>query len=332
MPYSQRTAGQGAGCAVSELYPEIEPYAHGMLDVGDGNKVYWEVCGNPNGKPVVGLHGGPGAGWNKGIRRFFDPQAYRIILFDQRNCGRSTPNASEPHINLAHNSTEHLLRDMEQLREQLGVNQWVVFGGSWGCTLGLAYAERHPDRVLGAVFVAVTSTRKSEIDWLYYGAARFYPEAWERFRAGVAPEHREGDLIAAYHRLLIHPDPAIHLKAARDWHEWEDSLISVDPERKPNQDRLDPVFQLTFARLVTHYFGNLAWLEDGQLLRDAGRLAGIPGILIHGRFDMGGPPTTAWELTRAWPGSELIMVGGAGHSTKDPGMTEAVLDALNRMR
>jgi len=314
---------------VTDLYPAIEPYERGMLDAGDGHHVYWEQSGNPAGHPILLLHGGPGSGWNEGIRRTFDPRAYRIILFDQRNCGRSTPHAGEPHVDLSTNTTAHLLADIERLRRLLGVERWALFGGSWGATLALAYAEREPARVSGIVLVAVTTTRKSEIDWLYGGARRFFPEAWERFRHGVPASERDGDLVAAYHRLLMDPDPAVHTQAARDWFEWEWSLVSVDPEMRPNPRQLEPRNQLAFARIVTHYFGNLAWLEDCQLLRDAGRLRGIPGILVHGRFDMGGPPTTAWELANAWPDAELHIVAGAGHSARDPGMNEAVLAATD---
>jgi proline iminopeptidase len=316
---------------MSELHPVIEPYEHGMLDVGDGHRIYWEQSGNPNGAPIALLHGGPGSGWNEGIRRTFDPQAYRIILFDQRGCGRSTPHAGEPIADLSANTTAHLLADMEKLRRHLDVERWMLFGGSWGVTLALAYAERHPALVTGMLLVAVTTTRKSEIDWLYYGAGKFFPEAWERFRAGVPYAERDGDLVAAYHRLLMDPDPAIHQKAAHDWWEWENSLVSVDPDAKPNARQLEPRWQLAFARIVTHYFGNLAWLEDGELLHNAGRLKGISGILVHGRFDMGGPVTTAWELVQAWPEAELVIVPNAGHSARDPGMQDAILAAADAL-
>jgi proline iminopeptidase len=314
---------------MGDLFPEIEPFERGMLDVGDGNLVYWEQSGNPDGKPIVLLHGGPGSGWNDGIRRTFDPRAYRIILFDQRNCGRSTPHAGDLQIDLAANTTEHLLADIELLRRHLRIDRWMLFGGSWGATLGLAYAERHPELVTGIILVAVTTTRQSEIDWLYHGAGRFFPAEWERFRQGVPAAERDGDLVSAYHRLLMDSDPAIHHQAARDWFDWEWSLVSVDPDTKPNPRYLEPRYQLAFARIVTHYFGNLAWLEDGILLRNAGRLHGIPGILIHGRFDMGGPPTTAWELAQAWPDAKLMILSGAGHSARDPGMHEAILAATN---
>jgi proline iminopeptidase len=296
-----------------------------MLDVGDGHLVYWEQSGNPGGKPILLLHGGPGSGWNPGIRRNFDPAAWRIIAFDQRNSGRSTPHAGAPVVDLSANTTEHLLADIEQLRRHLGVERWTVFGGSWGATLALAYAERYPTLVTGILLVAVTTTRQSEIEWLYYGAGQFFPAEWERFRAGATG----ADVVAAYHRLLMDPDPAVHGKAAREWCAWEHALVSVDPDAQPSPRQLEPRWQLAFARIVTHYFMNLAWLEDGALLRDAARLRGIPGILIHGRFDMGGPPTTAWELAQAWPDARLVILGGAGHSARDPGMQDALLDAAD---
>ena len=316
--------------ATSALYPEIEPHDDGMLDVGDGNLVYWEVCGNPNGRPAVVLHGGPGSGCTTGARRYFDPQAYRIILFDQRGCGRSTPHASDPHTDLSVNTTAHLLADMEQLRRHLDVERWLLLGGSWGSTLALAYAERNPQRVTEIIVVGVTTTRRSEVDWLYRGVAPLFPAEWARFRAGVPPAERDGDLVAAYHRLLHDPDPAIHMKAAMDWCEWESASVSVDPNAKPDPRRLQPAFQLAFARIVTHYFRHNAWLEDGMLLRQASALAHIPGIMIQGRLDLASPLVTAWELARAWPNSELVIVSGAGHAPTDPGMSEAIVAATDR--
>jgi proline iminopeptidase len=290
------------------LYPAIEPYDHGMLDVGDGNFVYWEVCGNPHGKPAVVLHGGPGSGCSTGVRRYFDPHAYRIVLFDQRGCGRSMPHASDLRTDLSVNTMAHLLADMEHLRQHLEIDQWLLFGGSWGSTLGLAYAERHPQRVTEMVLGSVTTTRRAEIDWLYRGVAPLFPAQWARFRAGVPPAERDGDLVAAYHRLLQDPGPAIHMQAAKDWCEWEAALVSVDPEATPEPRRLQPTWQLAFARIVTHYFCHNAGLEEGILLRQASVLAHIPGILVHGRLDLGSPLVTAWELAQAWPNSELVLV------------------------
>jgi proline iminopeptidase len=312
------------------LYPPIEPYDHGLLDVGDENRVYWEVCGNPDGKPAVVLHGGPGSGCSTGARRYFDPHAYQIVLFDQRGCGRSTPHASDLRTDLSVNTTAHLLGDMERLRQYLGMDQWLLCGSSWGSTLGLAYAQRHPQRVTEMVLVSVTTTRRAEIDRLYRGVAPLFPVEWARFRAGVPPAERDGDLVAAYHRLLQEPDPAIHMKAAKDWCAWESALVSVDPEANPEPRRLQPAFQLAFARIVTHYFHHNAWLEDGILLRHASSLAHIPGILIHGRLDLGSPLVTAWELAQAWPHSKLVIVSGAGHSSTDLGMSEALVAATDR--
>ena len=314
---------------MTALYPPIEPYAHGTLDVADGNLVYWEACGNPQGKPALVLHGGPGSGCTPGMRRFFDPERYRAVLFDQRNCGRSTPHASDPATSLAPNTTPHLLADIEHLRMALEIDHWLVFGMSWGSTLALAYAESHPGQVSEIVLAAVTTTRREEIDWLYHGAGRFFPEAWERFREGVPPAERDGDLVEAYARLLDHPDPAVREAAAASWCAWEDAVVATNPEAGPNPRYADARFRMAFARIVTHYFRHNAWLEDGQLLREAGRLSGIPGVLIHGRLDISSPLSTAWELAQAWPGSELVIVERSGHSSAGPGMAEAIVAATD---
>ena len=312
------------------LYPEIEPYQHGLLDVGDGNRVYWEACGNPSGKPVVVLHGGPGSGCTAGMRRFFDPRAYRVVLFDQRGCGRSTPHASEFSTNLSVNTTAHLLQDIEQLRAHLGIEKWLVYGGSWGSTLALAYAESNPSRATEIVLVGVTMTRRAEIDWLYRGIAPLFPEQWERFRAGVPASERDGDLVAAYYRLLQNPDPVVRARAAQDWHDWEAASLSTDPRAAPPPAWSDPRFRMARARIVTHYFHHNAWLEDGILLGKAGSLADIAGIMIHGRRDLAAPLVTACELKRAWKNADLVVVSEAGHSWSDPGMTEALLAATDR--
>lgn len=312
------------------MYPKIQPYQSRMLDVGDRNHIYWEVCGNPGGKPAVVLHGGPGSGCSTGMRRYFDPKSYRIVLFDQRGCGRSRPHASELNADLSVNTTEYLIADMERLRRHLHIDRWLLFGVSWGCTLGLAYAERYPHRVSEIVFVGVTMTRESEIDWLYNAVSPLFPEQWERFRAGVPPSDRDSNLVDAYYRLLRDPDPAIHEKAARDWCDWENSLVSVSPDAEPEARRLQPAFQLAFARIVTHYFRSQAWLEDGVLLQEVDSLEDIRGIMVHGRLDLGAPLATAWELARAWPGSELVIVPNAGHSSTDLGMSEAMIAATDR--
>ena len=315
---------------MAELYPPIEPYDHGMLDVGDGNLVYWEVCGNADGKPALVVHGGPGSGCGTGTRRYFDPDCYRVVLFDQRGCGRSAPHASDPATDMSVNTTGHLLADMEHLREHLGIERWLLYGGSWGSTLLLAYAERHPERVSEIVISGVTTTRRSEIDWLYRGASRFFPEEWERFRAGVPEAERDGDLIAAYARLMDSPDAAVRDKAAADWVAWEDAVIAQEPHGIPNvYGSRQPAAKLALVRICAHYFSHGAWLEEGALLRDAHRLAGISGVLIHGRLDMSSPLGTAWELASSWPGAELIVIGDSGHTGSDA-MKNENLGALDR--
>ncbi len=314
--------------AIVDRFPEIEPYESGMLDVGDGQQLYWEACGNPAGKPALVLHGGPGSGCRPYHRRYFNPDAYRIVLFDQRGAGRSTPRVDAT-TDLSANTTYDLVADIERLREHLGIARWLVWGVSWGVTLGLAYAERHPMRVSEMVLASVTMTRPADIHWLYHETGRFFPEEWERFRAGVPQAERGGDLVAAYYRLLNEqPDIAVRAKAAQDWCDWEDAVQSLEEGWVPNPRYADPAFRMTFARIVTHYFHHRAWLADGQLLREAQRLAGIPGVLIHGRLDLGGPPDTAWQLAHAWPGAELHLVRTGHGGGQD--MTACVMEATNR--
>ncbi|WP_211347038.1 prolyl aminopeptidase [Saccharothrix australiensis] len=297
------------------LYPPVEPYEHGMLDVGGGDLVYWEACGNPDGKPALVVHGGPGSGCTPAHRRFFDPARYRVVLFDQRGCGRSMPRAGLPGTSLRHNTTAALVADMELLREHLGVERWLLTGASWGSTLLLAYAEAHPDRVSEVVITAVTTTRRAEIDWLYRGLSRFFPAEWRRFRDVVPPAERGGDLTAAYGRLLADPDPEVRARAAKAWHAWEDATISLDwnPTAPAFSDRPLPAM-LDRARICTHYFANDVFLADGVLLADAAKLTGIPGVLLHGRLDLGSPVDTAWELAEAWPDARLEVFGGCGHA------------------
>lgn len=298
---------------MKELYPEIEPYESGMLDVGGGNLIYWETCGNPAGKPALVVHGGPGSGCTPGHRRSFDPGRYRIVLFDQRMCGRSRPLADDPAVDLGSNTTAHLVADMERLRTHLGIERWLLKGASWGSTLLLAYAERYPQQVTEIVISGVTTTRRWEIDWLYKGLRRFFPQEWEQFRAASGADN-DTDLIAAYGRRMQHPDPEVRASAAQAWSAWEDATISLEPEGRPGSYSARPADQLLArARLCAHYFSHGAWLEEGELLANAGRLAGIPGVLIHGRLDMGGLDT-AWDLSRAWPQADLVVIHRSGHS------------------
>ena len=313
---------------MADLYPEIEPYDHGMLDVGDGQRVYWEVCGNPNGKPALVLHGGPGSGCTPGFRRFFDPAEYRVVLFDQRNCGRSMPHASEPNLDLRANTTEHLLRDIELLRQRLGIERWLLFGGSWGSVLALVYAERHPERVSELVLTGVATGRRAEVELLTRGLGRLFPEAWVRFRGGVPEADQGGDLAGAYNRLLFDCDPAVREKAARNWCNWEEAIVPTSP--RPSPRFADPRFRLAFARIVTHYWSRGCWLEEGQVLRDAGRLAGIPGVIVQGTLDLGNLLGTPWDLVRAWPGSELVLVDDAGHNANDHGIAATIVAATDR--
>jgi proline iminopeptidase len=309
------------------VYPEIEPYRHGMLDVGDGNLVYWEECGNPNGKPAVVLHGGPGSGCTPGARRMFDPGAYRVVLLDQRGCGRSRPHASDPSTDLSVNTTDRLVADLELLRQHLGIRQWLVFGGSWGSVLGLVYAQRYPRRVSELVLFAVSTGRRAETDLLTRGLGRVFPEAWQRFRDGVPQQDRDGDLADAYHRLLSHPDPAVRDKAARDWCVWEDAIVPTAP---PSPRYQSPTFRMAFARLVTHYWRHGHWLDDRPLLENARLLKGIPGVLVQGSLDFGNLLGIVWRLHHAWPDRELVIVDEAGHNTGDAGMTEAMIAATDR--
>lgn len=306
------------------FYPEIEPYDHGMLDVGDGHRIYWELCGNPQGKPVVFLHGGPGAGCTPTQRRLFDPDKYRILLFDQRGCGRSTPYAS-----LEANTTWDLVADIERLRSMIGVDKWMVFGGSWGSTLALAYAETHPERVTELVLRGIFTLRRSELLWYYQeGASWIFPDKWEGFLAPI-PEEERGDLMAAYRKRLIDPDPAIRAKAARAWSLWEGETITLLHNQEYSDQFGDEHYAIAFARIENHYFVNEGWFEEGQLIRNAHRLKGIPGVIIQGRYDIATPPKTAWELHKAWPEATFIMVPDAGHAVSEPGITHRLIEATD---
>ncbi|MGH8882127.1 MAG: prolyl aminopeptidase [Stackebrandtia sp.] len=311
------------------LYPDIEPDEQGMLAVGDGNHIHWETCGNPRGKPAVVLHGGPGSGCTPGWRRFFNPDLYRIVLFDQRGSGRSTPRAADPAVDLAANTTHHLLADIERLRHHLRIERWLVFGGSWGSTLGLAYAQAHPEHVSQIVLFSITTTTRREVEWVTRDMGRIFPAEWARFRDGVPEADRNGDLADAYSRLLRHPDPTVRDRAARDWCTWEDTHVATTPDHRPSPRHQDPAFRMGFARLVTHYWRHTAWLQDGILLRDAPRLAGISGRLIHGKLDISGPPDIAWHLAQAWPDATLTLIDQAGHGAHHSGVTAAVIAATD---
>lgn len=307
-------------------FPQTPPRDSGRLEVGGGDAVYWAVHGEPGGRPAVVVHGGPGAP-ARGMHRLLDPAVYRTVVIHQRNCGSSTPSAADPSTDLSGNTTAALVADMERVREHLGIDRWLVFGASWGTTLGLAYAQTHPERVRAMVLLAVCTTTAREVEWITRDMGRIWPEAWERFRSGVPEAARNGNLAAAYARLLASRDAAVREQAAGDWCAWEDVHVSLDPAWRPDPRFADPVFRMEFARLVTHYWAHAAFLPDGQLLRDAGRLAGIPGMLLTGRQDVSGPPDIAWQLHRAWPGSELVIQERGGHGT---GGGDALADAFTR--
>ena len=327
------------------LYPPIQPYAEGLLDVGDGQQVHWEECGNPAGKPVVFLHGGPGGGVSPGVRRLFDPERYRVVLFDQRGCGQSVPHASTPEADPSVNTTWHLVADIERLREARGVERWQVFGGSWGSALALAYAETHPDRVTELVLRGIFTLRRSELDFFYGGpAGQLLPERYagylapllERGLVSVTPGGTVvGDVIAAYHELLFDPDPAVHGPAAVAWATWEASAITLVPDEKLIAEFADPAYALAFARIENHYFVNAGWFSttpegEGQLIADAGRLADIPGVIVQGRYDLCTPAVSAWDLHRAWRQAELVMTPTSGHAWNEHETSEALVAATDR--
>jgi proline iminopeptidase len=305
------------------LYSPIEPYRTGRLQVGSGHEIYFEECGNRDGKPVLVVHGGPGGGSNPTMRRYHDPARYRIILFDQRGCGRSIPNAS-----LEDNTTPHLLDDMEKLRRHLAVERWQLMGGSWGATLAIAYAERHPERLRELVLRGVFLLREAEIRWFYENGCNWlFPEAYEAFLS-ILPAEERGNPIPAYHRRLTHPDPRIQIEAARAWCIWEASTMALRPDPMRLRAFASDSYALAFARIECHYFTNRGFLEvDGQLLRDAHRLGGIPGAIIQGRYDVVTPARSAVELHKAWPGSTLHIVPDAGHAMTEPGIVHELVAA-----
>jgi proline iminopeptidase len=312
------------------LYPAIEPYAHGWLNAGDGQRIYWEPCGNPAGKPAVVLHGGPGSGCTPGWRHYFDPEAYRIVLFDQRGYGRSIPHASNLAVDLATNTTARLIADIELLRQYLEIDRWLVFGASWGSTLGLAYAENFPERVSEIVLFSIVTTTPREVEWVKRDMGRLCPAEWARFRDGVPASARDGSLAAAYSQILEGPDPIAREQAAIDWCAWEDTHVSLVPGSWHDPRYEDTRCRMAFARLGTHYWSHAAWLEDGALLREAHKLAGISGVLVQGRLDVSGPPDIAWHLAQAWPDAEFILIDDAGHGAGDTGMTDVLVAATDR--
>jgi proline iminopeptidase len=314
---------------VRDLYPDIEPHQTGLLDVGDGNHVYWEVCGNPAGKPAVVLHGGPGLGCTPRHRRFFDPHRYRIVLFDQRGCGRSTPNSGFRNSDLSHNTTWHLVADMERLRHHLRIQRWLVFGGSWGSTLALAYAESHTDRVTEMVLFGIFTARRTERNWYWGGGAgTLFPEAWHRFLAAVPAQRQHDDIVEAFHDLLDDPDPLVRQRAAAAWDGWDNATMALRPSREPIVPS-DEVRGYTAARICVHYLRHAAWIEEGSLFREASRLRYIPGVLVQGRYDVQTPATTAWQLSQAWRTASLVIVNDAGHSPLDPGVQHELLHATD---
>jgi proline iminopeptidase len=314
---------------VRDLYPEIEPYQTGTLDVDDGNHMYWEVCGNPTGKPAVVLHGGPGQGCTPRHRRFFDPDRYRVVLFDQRGCGRSIPHAGTPDSDLSGNTTWHLVADMERLREHLGIERWLLLGGSWGSTLALAYAETHPDRVTEMALCGICTSRRSERDWYWGGGAgMLFPEAWHRFLDAIPAQRRHDDIVEVFHDLLHDPDPAVRRVATEAWDGWDATTATLRPPPEPVVPA-DQRRAYTAARICVHYLRHDAWLEEGRLLRDAARLADIPGVLVQGRYDVQTPARTAWKLSRTWQAARLVIVDDAGHSPLDAGIQGELLRATD---
>ena len=308
------------------MYPPIEPYQTGKLDTGDGHQVYWELCGNPQGKPAVFLHGGPGAGCGAHHRQLFNPQHYNILLFDQRGCGRSAPHAS-----LENNTTAHLIADIERLRtEVLKAEQMLVFGGSWGSTLALAYAQAYPKQVSELIVRGIFTLRKEELRWFYQeGASWLFPDYWEDYVAPIPPEERN-DLIAAYHKRLTGDDREAQINAARAWSQWEGRTITLYPDQSNTQNYIADHFALAFARIENHYFTHAGFMQDNQLLNNAHLLKDIPGVIIQGRYDCCTPAKTAWDLHKAWPQAEFHIVPDAGHAFNEPGILKLLLEATDR--
>ena len=314
----------------TDLYPHIEPFAQGRLDVGDGHSLYWDVSGNPRGVPVVVVHGGPGAGTVASQRRFFDPGFYRIVLFDQRGAGRSRPKAST-----AANTTQHLIADMEQLRAALDIEQWLLFGGSWGATLALAYGQAHPERALGFVLRGVFMGTSGEIDWFLHDMNKFFPDAHRTFVDHVkqaGKTHERNHLLGAYLKLLNNPDPEVHMPAARTWALYENACSTLLPARQPQAGAALDSYALSLARIEAHYFASAMFLEPGQLMGGVGRISHLPAKVVQGRYDVICPIAAAEALVRAWPGAQLEVVADAGHSAMEPGIRRALTTATDDFR
>ncbi|MFT8516769.1 MAG: prolyl aminopeptidase [Acetobacter persici] len=311
--------------ALRAPWPAIDPYAHGYLDTGEGHEIYWEECGNPHGIPVVFLHGGPGGGCSPAQRRLFDPSRYRIVLFDQRGCGRSRPHAS-----LENNTTWHLVADIERLRVFFGIDKWAVFGGSWGSTLALAYAQTHPTRVTALMLRGIFTLRKAELLWYYQeGASWLFPDKWEDFQAPI-PQAERGDMMAAYRKRLVSEDVTVRQEAALAWSLWEGRTLTLLPAPDIETQHEEADYALAFSRIENHYFVHGGWLEEGQLIRDVDRIRHIPTVIVQGRYDMATPVRTAWDLHRAWPEAEFRLINAAGHALFEPGILSALLEATDR--
>lgn len=308
------------------LYPEIQPFKEEMIQVSPLHTIYVEQCGNPDGKPVIMIHGGPGGGITPTMRRLHDPEKYRIILFDQRGCGRSTP-----HAELRENTTWDLVADMEHIRAHLGVEKWQVFGGSWGSTLGLAYAQSHPERVSELILRGIFMIRRFEIDWMYSnGASIIFPDHFEAYHDHI-PENERADMIAAYYKRLTDPDPQVQLEAARRWARWEGSVLSIEPDPARVEAFGEDLYAVAFARIECHYFQNRGFLDsDDQLLRNTDRIRHIPGVIVHGRYDICTPFINAWQLKKMWPEADLKIVEDAGHAVTEPGITHELIEATKR--
>ena len=307
------------------LYPAIEPFESGMLDVGDGHSIYYERVGTKGAKPVVYLHGGPGAGITPNNRRLFDPARYEVILFDQRGCGRSTPYAD-----LTNNTTWHLVADIERLREKFGFQKWQVFGGSWGSTLALAYAQTHTERVSELILRGIYTVTRAELDWYYrFGVSQMFPEKFERFLAPLKTPEQRADPVSAYRALLTGEDEAVKIEAAKAWTIWEGETITLLPDPAVIAPYYEGAYALAFARIENHYFFHDSWLKERQLLDNAHLLTGIPGVIVHGRYDMPCPARYAWELHKAWPEAEFHIIEGAGHAYWEPGILDRLIRATD---